>query len=173
MLQLINDLLDISKIESGKLDLKKNEIDYIAFVERNIRMNEYFAQNKDIGIVSEFGIQQQILSFDDGKIDQVLNNLIGNAIKYSNPGTTITVKVFVENNQIVTQIIDNGQGIPEQEINDIFRPFKKTSVRPTNGESSHGLGLAIVKKIIEGHKGEVGVSSVVGTGSNFYFTLPI
>lgn len=173
MLQLINDLLDISKIESGKFDLKKNEIDYIAFVERNIRMNEYFAQNKDIGIVSEFGIQQQILSFDDGKIDQVLNNLIGNAIKYSNPGTTITVKVFVENNQIVTQIIDNGQGIPEQEIDDIFRPFKKTSVRPTSGESSHGLGLAIVKKIIEGHKGEVGVSSVVGTGSNFYFTLPI
>lgn len=173
MLQLINDLLDISKIESGKLDLKVAEIDYIAFIERNIRMNEYFAQNKNIGIVSEFGIQNQILSFDDGKIDQVLNNLIGNAIKYSNPGTTITVKVFVENNQIVTQIIDNGQGIPEQEINDIFRPFKRTSVRPTSGESSHGLGLAIVKKIIEGHNGEVGVSSVVGTGSNFYFTLPI
>ena len=63
MLQLINDLLDISKIESGKFDLKKNEIDYIAFVERNIRMNEYFAQNKDIGVVSEFGIQQQILLF--------------------------------------------------------------------------------------------------------------
>jgi signal transduction histidine kinase len=123
--------------------------------------------------VSDFGIQNQILSFDDGKIDQVLNNLIGNAIKYSNPNTTITVKVFIENDHIVTQIIDNGQGIPETEINDIFRPFKRSSVRPTSGESSHGLGLAIVKKIIEGHNGEVGVSSEVGKGSNFYFTLPI
>lgn len=173
MLQLINDLLDISKIESGKLELNKNEIDYIAFVERNIKMNDFFAKNKNIGITSELEIQDQILSFDDGKIDQVLNNLIGNAIKYSNPDTTITVKVFRENNQIITQIIDNGQGIPEQEISDIFRPFKRSSVRPTNGESSHGLGLAIVKKIIEGHNGQVGVSSVVGKGSIFYFTLPI
>lgn len=173
MLQLINDLLDISKIEAGKLDLKKNETDYIAFIERNISMNEFFAKNKNISIQCDLEMQHQILSFDDGKIEQVLNNLIGNAIKYSNSGTTITVKVFKENNQIVTQIIDNGQGIPEKEINDIFRPFKRSSVRPTNGESSHGLGLAIVKKIIEGHNGEVGVSSVVGTGSNFYFTLPI
>jgi signal transduction histidine kinase len=173
MLQLINDLLDISKIESGKLDLKKNETDYIAFIKRNVKMNDYFAQNKNIGIVSEFGMENQLLSFDDGKIDQVLNNLIGNAIKYSNPDTTITVKVFKEENKIVTQIMDNGQGIPEQEINDIFKPFKRTSVKPTSGESSHGLGLAIVKKIVEGHNGEVGVSSVVGKGSNFYFTLPI
>ena len=173
MLQLINDLLDISKIESGKLDLKKNEIDYIEFVERNIRMNDFFAKNKNILLISDFNIQNQILSFDDGKIDQVLNNLIGNAIKYSKPDTTITVKILEKDGQIVTQIIDNGQGIPEQEINDIFRPFKRTSVRPTSGESSHGLGLAIVKKIIEGHNGQVGVSSVVGKGSIFYFTLPL
>jgi len=173
MLQLINDLLDISKIEAGKLDLKKNETDYIAFIERNINMNDFFAKNKNISIQCDLEIQNQILSFDEGKIDQVLNNLIGNAIKYSNSNTTITVKVSIENEHIVTQIIDNGQGIPETEINDIFRPFKRSSVRPTNGESSHGLGLAIVKKIIEGHNGEVGVSSVVGKGSTFYFTLPL
>jgi len=136
-------------------------------------MNDFFAKNKNISIQCDLEIQNQILSFDEGKIDQVLNNLIGNAIKYSNSNTTITVKVSIENEHIVTQIIDNGQGIPETEINDIFRPFKRSSVRPTNGESSHGLGLAIVKKIIEGHNGEVGVSSVVGKGSTFYFTLPL
>jgi len=112
----------------------------------------------------------QILSIDDGKIDQVLNNLIGNAIKYSYPDSTILVKVFKENNQIVTQVIDHGQGIPENEIDGVFYAFKKTSSRPTGGETSHGLGLAIVKKIVEGHDSIVGVISERGKDSTFYFT---
>jgi signal transduction histidine kinase len=172
MLQLINDLLDISKIESGKLDLKRKPIEYIGFVAQNIKLNEYLAQNKRIQIVGDFEMQTQILVIDKGKIEQVLNNLIGNAIKYSHPDSTITVKVFIENDQIVTQIIDQGQGIPEDEIQDIFYPFKKTSVTPTSGEASHGLGLAIVKKIIEGHNGQIGVLSEHGKGSTFYFMLP-
>ena len=173
MLNLLNDLLDISKIEAGKLDLKKDEIDYIAFVIQNIRMNEFLAKNKGIKIVTDFEIPELIVSIDDGKIDQVLNNLIGNAIKYSYPDSTVTVKVFREINQVITQVIDNGQGIPEKEVDGIFYPFKQTSVRPTSGETSHGLGLAIVKKIIEGHNGHVGVTSEFGKGSIFSFTLPI
>lgn len=117
--------------------------------------------------------QKLIVSIDQGKISQVLNNLIGNAIKYSYPDSIITIKVFKEGDQFVTQVIDNGQGIPESEIEGIFNPFKRTSVRPTGGEASHGLGLAIVKKIIEGHNGHVGVRSEFGKGSVFYFTLPI
>jgi len=130
-------------------------------------------QNKRIKIESDFEMSDQILSFDDGKIEQVLNNLIGNAIKYSYPDSTILVKVLKENNQIVTQVIDQGQGISEKEIEGVFYPFKKTSTRPTGGETSHGLGLAIVKRIIEGHGGIVGVNSEKGKGSVFYFTLPI
>lgn len=173
MLNLLNDFLDISKIEAGKLDLKKEETDYIQVVEKNIKMNSFIAQNKKIKIVHEFEMSEQILSIDRGKIDQVLNNLISNAIKYSYPDTTIIVKVFRESNQIVTQVIDQGQGIPENEVDGIFSLFQKTSIRPTGGENSHGLGLAIVKKIIEGHEGEVGVTSELGKGSVFYFTLPI
>ena len=173
MLDLLNDFLDISKIEAGRLDLKKNEIDYVAFVGQNIKLNALIAQNKRIKIESDFEMHGQILSIDDGKIDQVLNNLIGNAIKYSYPDSTILVKVFKENNQIVTQVIDHGQGIPENEIDGVFYAFKKTSVRPTGGETSHGLGLAIVKKIVEGHDGIVGVTSEKGKGSIFYYTLPI
>ncbi|NWJ50163.1 MAG: FIST C-terminal domain-containing protein [Bacteroidetes bacterium] len=173
MLNLLNDFLDISKIEAGKLDLKKERIDYFSFIKHNIMMNGFMAQNKKINIISEFEMADQILSIDGGKIDQVLNNLISNAVKYSYPDTTVVVKVFREKNQIVTQVIDHGLGIPENEIDGIFNPFKKTSVRPTGGENSHGLGLAIVKKIIEGHNGEVGVTSELGKGSVFYFTLPI
>ncbi|MHC1689734.1 MAG: FIST N-terminal domain-containing protein [Bacteroidales bacterium] len=173
MLSLLDDLLDISKIEAGKLDLKKNEIDYSAFVAQNIRMNELLAKSKKIKIVSDLEVKELIVNIDEEKINQVLNNLIGNAIKYSYPGSTITVKVFKEINQLVTQVIDNGQGIPEKEIDGLFYPFKQTSVRPTSGETSHGLGLAIVKKIIEGHNGHVGVTSEFGKGSVFSFILPI
>ncbi len=171
MLNLLNDFLDISKIESGKLDLKREEINYIPFIEQNVKMNGMIAQNKKINIVTECEMPDQMLSIDRGKIDQVLNNLISNAIKYSYPDTTIVVKVFKEDDQIVTQVIDHGQGIPENEIDGIFSPFKKTSIRPTGGENSHGLGLAIVKKIIEGHGGEVGVTSELGKGSIFYFKI--
>jgi len=173
MLTLLDDLLDISKIEAGKLDLKKEETDYNAFIAQNIRMNELLAKSKGIKIVSDLEVHELIVSIDEEKINQVLNNLIGNAIKYSYPGSTITVKVFKEINQFVTQVIDNGQGIPEKEIDGLFYPFKQTSVKPTSGEASHGLGLAIVKKIIEGHNGHVGVTSEFGKGSVFSFILPI
>jgi signal transduction histidine kinase len=173
MMQLLNDLLDISKIEAGRLDLKTTKSDYIALAKQNIKINNFIAQKKNIKIVSDFEITNQILEIDEGKIEQVLNNLLSNATKYSYPDSKIIVKIFREGNHVVTQIIDQGQGIPEKEIEEIFNPFKKTSVHPTGSESSHGLGLAIVKKIVEGHKGNIGVTSKIGEGSVFYFTLPI
>ena len=173
MLQLLNDLLDISKIEAGRLDLKTTKTNYIALVKQNIKINNFIAKKKNIKIVSDFETTNKILEIDDGKIEQVLNNLLSNATKYSYPNSKIIVKIFLEGNQVVTQVIDQGQGIPEKEIDGIFNPFKKTSIHPTGCESSHGLGLAIVKKIIEGHLGSVGVTSKIGEGSVFYFKLPI
>ena len=75
--------------------------------------------------------------------------------------------------QITTEVIDQGIGIKSEEIDRIFRPFERSSSRPTSNETSHGLGLAIVKKIVEGHGGTVGVRSVLGKGSTFFFTLPV
>jgi len=75
--------------------------------------------------------------------------------------------------QITTEVIDQGIGIKSEEIDRIFRPFERSSSRPTSNETSHGLGLAIVKKIVEGHGGTVGVNSVLGKGSTFWFTLPV
>jgi signal transduction histidine kinase len=173
MLHLLNDLLDISKIEAGRLDLKKARTNYIELVKQNIEINNFIAQKKNIKIESDFEITNLLLEIDGGKIEQVLNNLLSNAIKYSYPDSKIVVKIFSERNQVVTQIIDQGQGIPDKEIDGIFNPFKKTSIHPTGSESSHGLGLAIVKKIVEGHKGNVGVTSNFGKGSIFFFTLPL
>ncbi|MGE0079322.1 MAG: ATP-binding protein [Bacteroidales bacterium] len=173
MLSMINDFLDISKIEAGKLELHKTEIDYIQFINDNIVMNRMLANNKEIAIATDIQIEKQTITLDDKTITQVLNNLIGNAVKYSNRNSTITIKVFKDANHIVTQIIDQGVGIPNNEIKHIFKPFSRTSISPTEGESSHGLGLTIVKKIIEQHSGTIHVSSTLGKGSVFTFSLPI
>ncbi|NCA80346.1 MAG: GHKL domain-containing protein, partial [Sphingobacteriia bacterium] len=173
MFALLNDLLDISKIESGNLYLKMERVDYISLVRHCMKMNGFVASAKKIYINEAFEPEKLVLSIDPVKIEQVLNNLLGNAIKYSHHNALIIVSVFEKNGHVFTEVIDQGIGIQSAEIERIFHPFERTSSKPTSNESSHGLGLAIVKKIVEGHGGTVGVSSVWGKGSKFYFTLPV
>jgi PAS domain S-box-containing protein len=172
MLELLNSLLDISKIESGKLELEISKNNYPEFVKRNIEFNRFFATEKGISIDSVLSDDIPLVDFDRNKIEQVLNNLISNAIKYSHPNTTIRIEVLKQQDFVVTKVIDQGQGIPKNELPHVFKPFQKASTKPTAGEKSTGLGLAIVKKIVEGHRGVIGVESEVGIGSTFFFRLP-
>lgn len=172
-LKLISDFLDVSKIESGIFDLDQDDHDYLAFVKENIAQNEIIARNKSQQIEVKSSSEPIMVRFDANKILQVLNNLLGNAIKYSFPHSQIIVDIYKAENRVITRIIDYGQGIPEPELEKLFTPFQTTSVKPTAAEKSTGLGLAIVKKIIEAHGGTVAVESKVGTGSTFSFTLPL
>lgn len=173
MLTLVDNLLDISEIESGNLSLHKNKIDYTTLAGQIIDLNQFIGDKKNISIEKIFEISGQTIEIDKSKIEQVLNNLLGNAIKFSHSGTKIQVRISIENNHIVTKVIDQGQGIKANEIDNIFQYFKKTSTVPTNREHSHGLGLAIAKKIVEGHGGKISVESELEKGSTFTFTLPI
>jgi signal transduction histidine kinase len=172
MLELLNNLLDISKIEAGKLELEITKNNYPDFVKKNIEFNRFFSTEKGISIDLVLSDDISLLDFDKNKIEQVLNNLISNAIKYSHPNTVISVKVQSEKDFVVTRVIDQGQGIQEDELPRVFEAFQKSSTKPTAGEKSTGLGLAIVKKIVEGHQGKIGVESEVGKGSTFFFKLP-
>ncbi len=173
MINLLNDLLDMSKIESGRLGLEITQNDYMDFLNDNIELNKYFANEKGISINSRLRNGIPLIDFDKNKIEQLLNNLISNAIKYSYPNTEINIEVEKEGDFVLTKVIDQGQGIPEDELPNIFKAFQRASTRPTAGEKSTGLGLAIAKKIVEGHKGKIWVESEVGKGSTFYFKLPI
>lgn len=172
MRDMLNELLDITAIESGQLKLEIKVEDYIKFLKHIIKLNKPLADRKEISL--KLNVKDIIppISFDRNKITQVLNNLITNAIKFSWPDTEISIEVRKEDDFIVTGIIDQGQGIPFDEISNIFKPFQKTSVKATAGERSTGLGLAITKKIVEGHGGKISVESTVGKGTKFYFTLP-
>lgn len=175
MLHLLEDLLDVSEIESGHLKLNLERFDFFALIDNNVKLNRELARQKNISIeLQRPSIPLQLnLRADSNKLEQVLNNLIGNAIKYSHQHTQITVTVACEDKVLTLCVHDQGQGIPEAELGNLFKPFSTTSVRPTADEKSTGLGLVIAKKIIEGHGGQVFVESRVGEGSTFGFSLQI
>jgi two-component system, OmpR family, sensor kinase len=173
MLQLVNDLLDVAKIESGKLQLELAPTDLAALVQRNVALNSVMASKKSITLrlLAHGNIHELML--DASKIEQILNNLITNAVKFSNAGSFVDVGIEGFDKEVVISVKDEGQGIPANERDKLFEPFQRTSVKTTAGEGSTGLGLAIVRKIALGHGGRVWVESEVGRGTTFYVALPL
>lgn len=172
MNSLVSDLLDISVIESGKLKLLKGEASLQELLEERLKIQGLSASRKSIAIE---GMYTEVPSFvfDYRRLEQVMDNLLTNAIKFSPTDTTITVSLEYVEGQAKICVRDQGQGIPPGEEDLLFQTFKKTSVQPTAGESSTGLGLPIVKKIVEAHGGSVWVESEYGEGASFCFTLPV
>lgn len=173
MLALINDLLDVSAIESGKFDLTLQDVEIEPFMRRNHTANEFLASAKSIALGLELDGGVDKCFMDPERITQVLNNLVSNAIKFSYPETTITMGVRKDEGGHVFFVRDQGQGIPDEEISKLFTEFGRISVMPTAGEQSTGLGLAIVKRMVEAHGGRVWVDSRQGAGSTFSFFLPV
>jgi signal transduction histidine kinase len=172
-LNLIGDLLDITKIESGESETAMEENDLAELLLSNAKIYKILADQKNLDVVVELKGKLPRFKFHKGKIEQALNNLVDNAIKYSNEGTLIKIEAYQDNGLIVTRIIDQGQGIAEHELTEIFKPFYRANIDPNNKHKSTGLGLAIVKKIVENHRGEVVVESEPGKGSVFTMLLPI
>ena len=173
MLNLVNDLLDVSAIESGRLELKLKKVDLPMFLEECYESNRLLAKDKSIELILESDQDLPEIMMDTERINQVLNNLITNGIKFSHPNTQIVIRAKRTDDHVEIAVQDQGQGIPEEELPKVFKEFGKTSVQPTGGEKSTGLGLAICKRMIEAHGGIIGVDSRVGEGSTFYFSLPI
>jgi signal transduction histidine kinase len=172
MLSLIEDLLDISKIESGKMELNLETFDLIALARKNIELNQALAEKKNIELNLELNIQKVEVNADKHKIEQVFNNLLSNAIKFSHPKTAIIVKIFTEEQQVYIHVKDKGKGIPKDKQESLFQPFSAHSTIGTEGEKGTGLGLAISKRIVEEHGGEIWVESEQNKGSTFKFNLP-
>ncbi len=173
MLGLVNDLLDLANIESGNLELNLSKEDLGEVVEDIIGMSEIFARAKSMEIIYEKPGEPVIAEIDRPKIEQVITNLLSNAIKYSFPGSRITTRLITDGIFASISVSDRGQGIKEEELDKLFKPFQKTSTRSTAGEKSTGLGLSIVKIIVESHGGTIAVKSTFGIGSEFSFTLPL
>jgi signal transduction histidine kinase len=173
MLNLINDLLDVTQIESGRLDLKVQTGDLVEFVRRNVDFNASLAARRDVAIDLEVeAAASAMIAFDPNRVEQVLNNLVGNAVKFSPAGSRIVVRVGCEEELVRVSVIDKGPGIPSEELPVLFKPFYRGSAPLPPGERSTGLGLPIARRIVEAHGGGIGVESQLGRGSTFWFTLP-
>jgi signal transduction histidine kinase len=172
MLQLIEELLDFSHVESGKLALTKTRFDFVELARQNIQLFTPIARNKDITLRFQPADDEINIEADQGKIEQVLHNLIGNAIKFSHPDSTVTVHAREENGQLFFSVSDHGTGIAAEDQQKLFVPFQPISKNGTAGEKGTGLGLSIVKKIVEGHQGKIWLESAEGKGSTFLVSLP-
>lgn len=170
MSQLIENLLDVAVIEAGELNLELLPIDLAALLTRNAAFNRLLAARKQIELDYKLQAVPSVL-VDSAKMEQVLNNLIGNAVKFSEPGSKIEIGLEQGEKDVLLCVKDSGVGIPPEQVSSLFRPFQRGQ-RGTQGEKSTGLGLAIVKRIVEGHGGRIWVESEVGHGTTFYVSIP-
>lgn len=173
MSNLLNDILDVTKIETGKLSLVKKMVDYRDYIMKVIRINKILAEKRDISLILQCPEYLPRIALDQNRITQVLNNLIGNSLKYSESGTKIKILIERDNHYLITKISDQGQGIPEEDLSKIFSAFQSGSLSGKSVEKSYGLGLAISRRMIEAHQGILGVESKMHLGSTFYFKLPL
>lgn len=172
MLNLLNDLLDVSKIESGNLGLRLELTDIQPLVQDYIDLNQVVASKKKIELRYHRNDNLPQVNIDPPRIEQVFNNLLSNAVKYSFCDTVVNIDIVQRDTHLVVAVRDQGQGIPPEELQRIFQPFQTVAVQGTAGEKSTGLGLMIAQKIVTAHGGEIWVESTLGKGTSFFFSLP-
>jgi signal transduction histidine kinase/ActR/RegA family two-component response regulator len=196
MHHLVDDLLQMVQFDLGRLEIKmdKRPADIALLMHRVVQMNTLIAGKKNIslcyGIIeknsaglcastpfTEWQTRRHSLSanIDAVKMEQVLNNLVSNAIKFSFPGSMVGLRIEhnTADKTLEISVIDHGQGIPPEDLQNMFRPFQRLSVKPTAGESSTGFGLWVVKSVVEAHSGNIRVNSAVGVGTTFKIVLPM
>lgn len=171
MLDLLNELLDYTQIETGKLQLKLEYFDLGRFVAEATERQALIAAPKGTRVYLQ-AAPSGVVQADPDRLRQVVDNLISNAIKYSPPGSTVTVGVSRLDSGWRVNVQDEGPGITPEDRQHLFKDFARLSAQPTGGEKSTGLGLAISRRVVEAHGGEIGVDSTPGRGANFWFTLP-
>lgn len=173
MLLLINDLLDVSVIESGRLELNWTVVPLSAYLAEIHATQQILAQAKDIRLVLDVPDGLPSIALDTYRMGEVFDNLLGNAFKFSEPGTQVTLRARPHKKGVEVAVIDEGPGISAEDLPKLFGAFQRGSSRATGGEQSTGLGLAIVKRMVEAHGGHIWVESRFGEGSSFICTLPL
>jgi signal transduction histidine kinase len=170
VIQLVNEIITLQQVERGDLTLIEISLDEIAHAE--VRSARAVAQQEGLALIEEYEPDLRPVMGDPTRLDRVFANLIQNSIKFTPDGGTITVRMYSEGDFARTDVIDQGIGISEDQLDRIFERFYQVDGSSTRRFGGTGLGLAIVKEIIDAHGGEITVSSQVGVGSTFSFTVP-
>jgi len=172
LLGLINDVLDLSKIEAGQLVLGVSDYSFADVVQSVVSSVESLAAEKHLRMIVDVAPDLPVGSADERRIAQVLLNLVGNAIKFTEKGE-VAVRVTNSEGEFVASVSDTGPGIAEFDRQKIFEEFQQVDSSSTRTKGGTGLGLAIARRIVEMHGGRLWVESTVGKGSTFFFSIPV
>ncbi|MBT9312958.1 PAS domain S-box protein [Leptothoe kymatousa] len=175
LVQLVDDILELERLESGKVKLRQGAVSIQALTRRAYELIELMAERANIHI--ELAAELDLMIWADGdRISQVLTNLLSNAIKFSEPSSTVSVIVqeipIHDGSQIQFMVQDQGRGIPPNKLDHIFERFHQVDASDSRSKGGTGLGLAICSSIVQQHGGKIWAESTLGVGSTFFFTLP-
>lgn len=172
LLMLINDILDLSKIESGKMDFNFAEMEVQPFLEEAIDSNHGYAEQHGVDFVLDSSVEDAKLQADANRLMQVMNNLMSNAAKFAPEGDKIIISAARHHQQIRISVTDHGSGIPKELESRIFDKFTQADSSDTRQVGGTGLGLNITKAMVEKHNGRIAFVSELGVGTTFYFDIP-
>ena len=171
-LDIVNDLLEYAKIESGEMELPTENVNVINLIAANIDANRQQAAQKNI-VITGYDLNETLYcTINYNKIFRVMDNLLLNAVKFTPEGGSISVAAEQQRGCVIIKVTDSGIGIPDKFKEDLFSPFSKSGRPGTSNEPSTGLGLTICKRIVDMHHGRIWFESCVGEGTTFFIQLP-
>ena len=173
LLRLVNNIIDISKMDYGYYDIELGNYNIVSVVEDITMSILEYVNDKGIELTFDTEIEEEIIACDPDKIERIILNLLSNAIKYTKDGGKIYVNIAKDDKNIYISVADNGIGIPEQKLNTIFERYAQIDNKLTRRFNGSGIGLSLVKSLVEMHQGQIYVESKVNEGSRFIIRLPI
>jgi signal transduction histidine kinase len=173
LLKLVNNLIDINKIDCGYLIADFQNRDIVSVVEDITQSTANYIKSKGISIIFETDVEEKEMACDIEKIERIMLNLLSNAVKFSKEGGEICVEIHDEDTEVVITVADTGIGIMDDKLDDIFKRFVQVDKSFTRNHEGSGIGLSLVKELVEMHRGNITVESEYGRGSKFMITLPV
>ncbi len=173
LLRLVNNLIDLSKFDSGYLRLNLCNLNIVSVVEEIILSVAHYVENRGLSIVFDTDIEEKTVAVDADKIERIMLNLLSNSIKFTDAGGSISVNISDREDTVAISVRDTGIGIPKDKLNSIFDRFGQVDKSLTRNKEGSGIGLSLVKTLVELHGGHISISSVEGEGSEVVMELPV
>jgi len=172
MNEIVNDFVDFHALQGGNVRLRRERVDVAELLTLTQESTNELARRKGIALEVHPPAQPVRIHCDETRVAQILQNLVGNAIKFCTDGCTVEVKAAEEEHVVRFEVIDDGPGIQHDQRHDLFKKFARLAAEPTGGEKSSGLGLSICKQLVELHGGKIGAEENDKFGATFWFTIP-
>lgn len=173
LLRLVNNIIDITKIDSGFMELNLHKANIVEVIENITLSTAEYVESKSRNLIFDTDIEEKIMSFDLEKMERIMLNLISNATKFTRPGDTIEVSIYDKKEFILISVKDNGVGISQDNLEQIFERFKQVGPLLSRTHEGSGIGLSIVKSLVQMHDGIISVKSKYGEGTEFIIELPV